>query len=72
MQKVSLGRIVFVVGDDGNDYPAIVTLVHTNGAINATAFDPRGHTLAFASVPYCEAPPEGEQERATWHWPPRV
>lgn len=65
--KVTLGRIVMLTGTSiAPEVPAIVTAIHSETCINATAFLPNGNVSGFSSVIEQGSGVEGN---VAWTWP---
>jgi hypothetical protein len=68
-QNVTIGRIVRFREPDGAEWPAIITVVHSETVVSLQAFR-LADVVARTSVPF--ALPADEPKPPTyWHWPDR-
>ena len=72
----TIGRIVLVKSDrtinGSNEFPAIVTAVHSESMINCRVFEDCLELPSWqTSIPREDTAGEGYMG-ATWRWPPRV
>jgi hypothetical protein len=68
--KTTIGRIVRFVDGNGQEWPAIITVVHSDTSVSLQVFRQFDITQAV-SVPLDSStgnPPGGH---FTWHWPDR-
>jgi hypothetical protein len=64
--KVAIGRIVrFIEQDSGTEWPAIITVVHSDTLVSLQVFK-ESYIVAAGSVPFDSA-----GGNFTWHWPDR-
>jgi len=75
MTTPTLGRIVLFSPEDapGFEFPGAVTLVHPDGAVALTVFQPDAWAGPSGStaVDRAEASISGQPEAGRWRWPPR-
>lgn len=69
--KLTIGRIVRFTDNYGHEWPAIVTVVHSDKLVSLQAFR-QADIIPAPSVPLDSStgnPPRGHY---TWHWPDRA
>lgn len=72
MDKLTKGRIVRYVTEQGEHHAAIVTKIWDReaGTVNLCVFDESGMPYAKTTVRYAEADPDAHEKLPshTWHW----
>lgn len=69
--KPTIGRIVRFVGVDMREWPAIITVVHSDALVSLQVFG-IGAVIARTSVPRADAAEGFVPVGYTWHWPDRA
>jgi hypothetical protein len=68
-QNVTIGRIVRFRGTDGAEWPAIITVVHSETVVSLQVFR-FADVVACSSVPFA-MPADEPKPPAYWRWPDR-
>ena len=68
--KTTIGRIVRFLDEDGSEWPAIITVAHSDMVVSLQVFR-FGDIVQRTSVPYL-AVDNLPAHNLTWHWPERA
>jgi hypothetical protein len=69
--KPTIGRIVHFIESTGDEWPAVITMVHSDTLVSLQVFR-QSDVIPATSVPLDSStgnPPGGH---FTWHWPQRA